>query len=355
MEKGEKVLIGMSGGIDSSVAALILQQQGYNVIGITLEMFNEDKNNLKCSNTAIEDAKRVCKFLKIPHYIYNVKDEFNKYVIQNFCKCYINCKTPNPCIECNKYLKFGLMYKKAQELGCNYIATGHYAKIKYDDEFKKTILKKSNNLEKDQTYFLWSISKEIMEHILFPLGDYNSKEYVRKLAIKYNLPVTDKKDSQYICFITNGNYKEFLENRIDIKNEEGNIVNKNGEILGKHKGLYYYTIGQRRGLGISSKDPLFVIGFNKEKNEVILGNEEELYKKELLIEDVNLLLFDEIKKPLKVMTKIRYAAKESLSTIYNTPDGKLKVVFEKPQKAITPGQSAVFYLNDIVVGGGKII
>lgn len=350
MEENKRVLLGMSGGLDSSVAALLLKEQGYEVIGATLDFFNRKKITDDNSNISItNEAKKICDFLEIPHYTYNLKNEFNKYVIGNFCTCYANCKTPNPCIECNKYFKFGFMYNKAKELGCKYIATGHYAKTEYSSKFQRWVLKKSNNLEKDQSYVLWNISEEILKYILFPLGNFKKKEEIRKIAIENNLSVSNEKESQDICFVPNGDYRKFLENEFHIKHEEGNIVDTNGNILGKHKGLYCYTIGQRKGLGISAQMPLFVIGFNKEKNEVILGKEEELYKKELLAEDINLLLFDEIDKPLKVMTKIRYSRKEFPSTIYNCGNGKIKIIFDEPQRAITPGQSAVFYLDDIVI------
>ena len=340
MEK-RRVLLGISGGVDSSVAAVILKEQGYEVIGITMKLLNKEFSD--------EDAKKVCNYLNIPHYTVDFTKEFNENVIKDFCKCYANCKTPNPCIECNKYLKFGLMYEKAKELGCDFIATGHYAKTEFSEKYNKCVIKKAESISKDQSYVLWSIPKDVVDKVLFPLADYTDKIEIRKIAEKYNLPVANKKDSQDICFIPDGNYKKFLEEKSDIKPLKGNIVNSKGEILGKHNGLYYYTIGQRKGLGISNSVPLFVLGFNKEKNEVIVGEEKELYKKELLVEDVNILVFDKLKEPLRVMTKTRYSAREFASTIYPTKDGKIKVVFDEPQRAITPGQSAVFYIDDVLV------
>jgi len=337
----KKVLLGMSGGVDSSVAAVVLKEKGYEVIAITMKLLNNEFSD--------DDAKKVCKFLKIPHYTVDYTEKFDEYVIKDFCKCYSNCKTPNPCIECNKYLKFGLMYQKAKELECDYIATGHYAKVDFSDKYCKYVIKKSDSINKDQSYVLWSIPKEVISNVVFPLADFTDKAEIRKIAEKYNLPVANKKDSQDICFIPDGNYKKFLEDNSEIRKAKGNIVNSSGEILGKHNGLYYYTIGQRKGLGISNSVPLFVIGFNKEKNEVIVGEEKELYRKELLVEDTNILLFDELKEPLRVMTKTRYSSKEFASTIYPIDDEKIKIVFDEPQRAITPGQSAVFYIDDILL------
>ena len=246
------------------------------------------------------------------------------------------------------------MWEKAKELDCNYIATGHYAKTEYSEKYGKWVLKKSNVVKKDQSYVLWNIPKEILEHVIFPLSEFENKEQIREIARKNNLNVAEKEDSEDICFIPDGNYKKFLENNSDIKPKTGNIVTKKGEILGKHTGLYNYTIGQRKGLGISYSEPLFVLGFNSQRNEVIVGTKDELYKKELVVGDINLLLFDEIEDILEVNVKIRYSSKEAKAKIKQ--EGKyIKVEFEEPQKAITPGQSAVFYIGDIVVGGGKII
>ena len=349
--ENKKVLLGMSGGVDSSVSALLLKQRGYEVIGTTLELFT---GSSCCNTETYMDAKNVCNQIGMPHFIYNCKDIFKTYVIDDFINCYSCCRTPNPCIECNKYMKFGFMWEKAKELGCNYIATGHYAKTEYSEKYNRWVLKKSNAGKKDQSYVLWNIPKDLVEHILFPLSDFESKDNIRKIARENNLKVANKPDSEDICFVPDGNYKKFLENNSNIKPKQGNIVNTKGEVLGKHTGLYNYTIGQRKGLGISYKVPLFVVGFDKQKNEVIVGEEKELYKKEVIVTDINLLLFDEISEKLEVEVKTRYSSKSAKANIIQEGNN-IKIEFNEPQRAITPGQSAVFYIDDIVVGGGKII
>lgn len=349
--ENKRVMLGMSGGVDSSVAALLLKNAGYDVIGATLELF---AGSSCCNIDTYIDAKNVCNQLGIPHFTFNYKDEFRKYVIDDFISCYANCKTPNPCIECNKYMKFGYMYEKAKEMGCEYIATGHYAKTEYSEKYGRWVLKKSNSLKKDQSYVLWNIPKELVEHVLFPLSEYEEKEEIRKIARDNNLKVANKPDSEDICFVPDGNYKKFLENNSDIKPKVGNIVNTEGKVLGKHTGLYNYTIGQRKGLGISNPVPLFVVGFNSAKNEVIVGEEKELYKNEIEVQEINLILVDEIPEWMDVEVKTRYSSKVAKAKIKQIND-KIVVKFDEPQRAVTPGQSAVFYVGDIVLGGGKII
>lgn len=346
-----RVLLGMSGGVDSSVSAILLKEQGYDVIGMTLELYG----GTCCNTDAVIGAKAICNSIGIPHFTYNLKEEFKCNVINNFIEEYSNQRTPNPCIECNRHMKFGAMYEKAQEMGCDYIATGHYAKMEYSDNYGQFVLKKAKNLQKDQSYVLYSIPRNLLGKVLFPLGDFNSKEDVRNIAKQHSLEVASKPDSEDICFIPDGNYKKFLEDNSDIKPMIGNIVNRRGEILGKHNGLYNYTIGQRKGLGISYKAPLFVLGFNKAKNELIVGEEQELYRKEMKVDDVNLLLMDSIDKPIDVTVKIRYSSKPAEAIINQTEEGNIQVIFKDPQRGITPGQSAVFYTDDVVIGGGKIL
>lgn len=351
----KKVLLGMSGGVDSSVSALLLKEKGYEVIGITMQLWCDD-------NKTVEDAKKVCDKLGIEHHVVNYKEEFKKYVIDDFINKYLDAKTPNPCIECNRYLKFGMMWEKAKELGAYYIATGHYAKTCYSEKYKRYVIKKSDSIKKDQSYVLYNIPKEIIEHIIFPLQSFESKDDIRNIAIKNGLIVANKPDSQEICFIPDNDYSNFLKenvNDIESKNciKPGNIVDISGNVRGQHKGLINYTIGQRKGLGIQNDKPLYVIKLDKKYNQVIVGQKENTYSKEAFVNDLNLLAIDNITNSINVKAKIRYTAKEASATVYSV-EGKndlLKVVFDEPQMAITPGQAIVFYDDDIVIGGGKIV
>ena len=342
----ERVLLGMSGGVDSSVSAILLQNQGYEVVGITMNLHNENDDDFS------SDAKKVCNKLGIEHFTCDYREYFNEKVIDNFVCQYKNCKTPNPCIECNKYLKFGAMYEKAKELNCEYIATGHYAITEFDERYNKVVLKKSKSEKKDQSYVLYSINPKILEKILLPLGNFKTKEEIREIAKKNGLEVANKPDSEDICFIPDNDYVKFLEEKQNFNSKPGNIVNKEGKILGKHSGLYKHTIGQRKGLGISNPVPLYVVGFNIEKNELIVGEEKELYTNEVVLKNFNNLLGIEIDN-LRVKAKIRYAAKEADATIH-LDNGMIKVVFDETQRAVTPGQSLVAYIDDVVLGGGII-
>lgn len=357
----KRVLLGMSGGVDSSVSAIILKEQGYEVIGATMKLW-EDKNNPEvesgcCSFSAVNDAKRVCDQLGIPHYTLNCEDEFKTHVIDNFINCYKNAGTPNPCVECNKYLKFGAFYRKALELECDYIATGHYAKTEFSDKYNQYVLKMSDEKAKDQSYFLYGISKEVLPKMLFPLKNMSSKEDVRKIARKNNLQVADKKDSQEICFIPDNDYGKFLEQNLEKLPPKGDIVLEgSNEILGKHKGLIYYTIGQRKGLGIAYKEPLYVIKLDAKNNKVIVGTENQLYNTTLKANNVNILLNIDLNKPINVKAKIRYRSKPAEAILELDEKGIATLNFKEPQRAITIGQSVVFYIDeDIVLGGGTIL
>ena len=346
----EKVLLGMSGGVDSSASAILLKKAGYEVIGCTMNLLEESNQE------AIKDAKKVCEKLGIEHCIIDCRSEFKCNVINKFIEEYENAKTPNPCVECNKYLKFGVFYNKAEELGCKYIATGHYAKKEYSEKYNQYVLRKSNEEKKDQTYFLYTIPREKEENIIFPLQDNISKENTRKLAESYGLEIANKKDSQEICFIKDNDYQRFLKQHMQNQPKKGKIVLTTGEILGEHNGLINYTIGQRKGLGISYKEPLYVIKLDINKNQVIVGTEKELYNDKLEAINLNWIvdIEDKLENGIECFAKIRYRAKEAKAKVVKEFD-KIKVIFQEPQRAITPGQSVVFYDEDgIVLGGGKI-
>ncbi|MDQ2085798.1 tRNA 2-thiouridine(34) synthase MnmA [Herbivorax sp. ANBcel31] len=355
----EKVMIGMSGGVDSSVAAAVLLEKGYEVIGVTMKIWPEINADTKqaeggcCSLSAVDDARRVAYKLGIPYYVMNFQDVFENKVIDYFKDEYLKGKTPNPCIACNRYVKFEAMLQKALSMGIDYVATGHYAIIEYDKNLKRYLLKKSVTQKKDQTYALYNLNQHQLSKILMPIGDY-TKDHVREIAKDLDLDVASKPDSQEICFVEDNNYAKFIKENTDKKVKSGYFVDTEGNLLGKHKGIIHYTIGQRKGLGIAFGKPMYVVGLDIENNNVILGKNDETFSKSLIAGDLNFIMIDKLEEPMEVKAKIRYSAKEADATIYPLEDGKAEVVFKLPQRAITPGQSVVFYSDDIVIGGGVI-
>ena len=345
---GKKVMVAMSGGVDSSVAAMLLTNEGYDVSGVTmcLGIAAEEDSARCCGADAIDDAKRVCDRLKIPHYVFDYAAQLEDKVIAKFISEYKKGRTPNPCVECNRYLKFGSLLEKAKVLGFDFLATGHYAAIERNED--GYCLKRPKDRKKDQTYFLYPIPHEGLGNLLFPLATL-TKDEVREIAKKTSLPVAEKQESQDICFVTQKNYQEFLLERVQ-KLNPGPIVDMQGKILGKHRGIIFHTIGQRGGLGISHATPLYVVSIDPDENRIVVGEKKDLMAKGLIAGDMNMLVQS---WPQQVYAKIRYRKKEALCDV-TAANGRLRVIFAEEQEAIAPGQSIVFYENDRVLGGGTI-
>ena len=353
----EKAIIAMSGGVDSSVAACIMKEKGYHIIGVTMKLYDNedigmDVEGTCCSLSDVEDARSVCYKLGALYYVFNFKADFKEKIIDNFISTYENGGTPNPCIRCNRHLKFEKLMQKMREFDYDYVVTGHYARVeKQGDRF---VLKKAVDLTKDQSYVLYNLTQEQLAHIKFPLGEMNKTD-VRKIAEEHNFINANKKDSQDICFVPDGKYAEFIEDYTGKKYKEGDFVDLNGNILGKHKGIIRYTIGQRKGLGLALPCPMYVKEKNLEENKVVLCLNDELFSKELLAEDFNWLSIEEPNEPLHCKARIRYNQKEQPAVATVQKDGKVKVVFDEPQRAICKGQAVVLYDDDIVLGGGTIL
>jgi len=348
-----KILVAMSGGVDSSAAALLVTRNGSEAIGVTMKLHDSETNkvNTCCSLEDTEDARNVCRKLGIPYYVFNFKAAFKDYVINPFIEAYENGRTPNPCIECNRKLKFDTLYKRAKALGFDKIATGHYAKIEYEDG--RWSLKKAVDKNKDQSYVLYSLTQEELSRTLFPLGNLTKAE-ARELVADHDKKTSAKKESQDICFVPDGKYANFIKKTTKKEYKKGNFVDLDGNILGTHDGIINYTIGQRRGLNINSQSRMYVESIRVASNEVVVSKIENLSKTTFTVNKLNLIAFDSIPEEFRAAVKIRYAHQEQDASIYKLNDDEVKVVFDQPQFAITSGQAAVFYEGEKVLGGGTI-
>jgi tRNA-uridine 2-sulfurtransferase len=354
----KKAMVAMSGGVDSSVAAYLIKQQGYETVGITLKLYdNEDigiREKTCCSLDDIEDARSVAGKLGIPFYVLNFSDSFKSEVIDRFVSTYLFGETPNPCIDCNRYIKFKKLLLRAEQLDFDYVVTGHYAGVEYDSTAGRYLLKKAVDITKDQSYVLFSLTQNQLSKTLFPLGQLNKTE-VRKIALENGFINAKKHDSQDICFVKDGDYARFIKEYSGESFNNGNFVDKDGNILGSHKGIVHYTIGQRKGLELSFPSPMYVCSKNVISNNVTLGQECELYTKSLNAKDINLIAYSTLDKPVRVKAKVRYKQEEQWATIEQTGVNSVHIEFDSPQRAIAPGQAVVFYDDNIVVGGGTII
>ncbi len=356
----KRVVVGMSGGVDSSVAAYLLKEQGYEVIGVTMQIWQSEESwdvqekGGCCGLSAVEDAARVAAELQIPHYVMNFRDVFERRVIDYFVEEYVRGHTPNPCIACNRYVKWEALLERSLAIGADYIATGHYARILRLPGGRLT-LQTAACAAKDQTYALYSLTQEQLARTLMPVGEY-TKAQIREIAGRQGLAVADKPDSQEICFVPDGDYAGFIERQAgeDIPGP-GEFVDGTGKVLGRHKGIIHYTVGQRRGLGLPLGERVFVTRIDRDRNQVVVGKEEEVFSRELFCDRVNLMAVEELTEPVRVRAKIRYNHAGADCSIERLPDGRVRCLFETPVRAVTPGQAVVFYRDGYVLGGGTIL
>ncbi len=357
--KGNRIIVAMSGGVDSSLTAALLKDGGCDVIGITMKLFDypadcEVRKKTCCSAEDVYDARRVAETMDIPFYVLDYKELFAKCVIDDFISEYLRGRTPNPCILCNEKIKFHYLLEQAKELGADYIATGHYAVREYDEKSHTYKLKRGRDAKKDQSYFLFNLNQEQLKKIIFPIGGY-VKDEVRALARKFFLKTADKTESQDICFVMNGGYQSFIAKNADKRLlRPGRIVHESGRALGEHKGIYAYTIGQRKGLGISNPTPLYVLGFDLMKNEVIVGDDAHLCKDEITVKNLSFVSGAAPEGDIACSVKIRYVHSAADAVVRLTAKDTAVIKFKEPQRAVTPGQAAVFYNDDEVIGGGWI-
>ncbi len=364
MSKAKTVFVGMSGGVDSSVAAALLVEQGYRVVGVTMklwqrsakEMFLPENEKGCCSVNAVNDAKLVCEHLGIQHLIFDFHSDFNHWVIDNFADEYLKGRTPNPCVICNARIKWESFLSRVREMGGDLIATGHFARVDFDRRANRYRLLKSSNSQKDQSYALWGLSQDSLAHTIFPVGELTKSE-VRALAEKFGLKIAQKQESQEICFIPDNNYGRFLKDRfpdVTKKLANGPIRDTRGNFLGRHSGYPFYTIGQRKGLGIAVGEPIYVSEIRPQTNEIIVGRNEELYRSGLVADNLNWISVDRLDSKRKAFVKIRYKDPGSFGWVEPLEHGSARITFDEPQRAVTPGQSVVFYDNEVVLGGGII-